>query len=1349
MPKRNKRKSSSKSNSSKKKCRQCPVTDCGFSGNAESVLHHMQASDVCCIHINKCLGCNYQSPWPENLQRHLSNSSNRLCQIKNHPDILNGPQPIAQYVNNAALGSQPTKTAQTSSSTNTRNPLLDLAATQSFVSTNYNLHLKPDNDYFSGEGDESKLEGKNDIVGTLLHEPTEVLMSVNASALGDMNPKELNTKNMHSSTMARTMGRWVNTITGPFSLDVGNKSTAQNSGHLKTNALFPSGLDSIFATKPAIGKKLLNDPSNPNKSLHVETSQNRELDFVTYPVYHHGERNLIPTENGFGNEVDLDDNSSGDNHEDHFGTFFTSDLDDDSRPNDNALQSDYDEGSELLSDRNNVEGETQDDDISVNSSTSCDESVVQHHGEDRGNPLDCRELVASLRQHNSSCNLRREYEVPIMDLFLRMRSSSVSQFNLICKFLHNWGMLDKTSNLRRDCVPRRDRFIKQLESIVYGNEFRKFKPTLTILRLSSGVNVPMTRFSFVHQFLNLVTDPSIFHEDNLLLDPDTLFEVPETHDIASDVNTGEWHSKASRFCNSDKREVLLPLAFFIDGLAIDNYGKLESEAVLCCPLWLKRKVRNRSSSWFVLGFLENLSRMNNGDRAYSTLSSRDKLQDYHDMLSFLFEEIASIQSQGGIRVTLPLKSNVQGTTGIDVVAVPHIQFIIGDCKGNDKLCGRLASHSVKMNGLCRDCLVKMEDADDVEHQCEFIKTETIENMTPEQLKEISFHDLDNNAFWNIDFGHDEDGIYGATPMEPLHNMQLGICTYIFTSMENRFTYTFHKQMDPYARIVSNLARCQSERSVPDLKPFNEGMVTSAKLTGKEKFARVFMLFLIFMQSEFIESVLPPRAKHPYYKKTPNVGNNGEEVITKEGLKVMALLFERTLCLHEWLNSENIPKEDVIPSGPADIAIEGYMELLKGNCYLTESTGLKTTKFHQLKHYPRYILKHGAPRNFDGAVLEHHAKEIVKNAAQRTQKFYKTLSYDISKRHYEERLVERAAMLQAWKTPNMEPAFHSLKNKDLFPKGHWKGTVYEHYLSRETGRTNGENEMETAERHENPTRDQRYHNLRNKRNWKGARYLIKRKSEEVVVRILGNDGNLVDNRNTITGNVGERIQYHETITLEWANNKKVMNSIVMFSNNLLGAIAKRLFHHPGNYGGRLHSDCRVVEGFCEHYDENGNLYRSHPQYSKSGEWHDWAFFEWPDYEEPIPAKILAFIDLTDSTIINSRENDDDIDYGPGTDNTNFPNQYLTNEKWCAVKAATSHKLQGDDPCLTDFHFDSSIASRIKFEEEIRFIPLSSLVGPAFVIENICHTENAGGQAALSDGTGIVVKPRSEWAKAFLQ
>ena len=87
----------------------------------------------------------------------------------------------------------------------------------------------------------------------------------------------------------------------------------------------------------------------------------------------------------------------------------------------------------------------------------------------------------------------------------------------------------------------------------------------------------------------------------------------------------------------------------------------------------------------------------------------DKAQDYYDMLSTLFQEIKQICDSGGIRLTLDFGP----TKRHDVIAIPVIHFIIGDCKGNELLYDRKSGHALNMNGLSRDCDIKSCDGDSI------------------------------------------------------------------------------------------------------------------------------------------------------------------------------------------------------------------------------------------------------------------------------------------------------------------------------------------------------------------------------------------------------------------------------------------------------------------------------------------------------------------------------------------------------------------------------------------------------------------------------------------------------------
>ena len=66
---------------------------------------------------------------------------------------------------------------------------------------------------------------------------------------------------------------------------------------------------------------------------------------------------------------------------------------------------------------------------------------------------------------------------------------------------------------------------------------------------------------------------------------------------------------------------------------MDKYGNINVEAVLTCCLWFNRKARNRSSTWWAQGFVEDQSLFSDQKSYVKT----DLVQDYHDMISPIFQ----------------------------------------------------------------------------------------------------------------------------------------------------------------------------------------------------------------------------------------------------------------------------------------------------------------------------------------------------------------------------------------------------------------------------------------------------------------------------------------------------------------------------------------------------------------------------------------------------------------------------------------------------------------------------------------------------------------------------------------
>ena len=185
--------------------------------------------------------------------------------------------------------------------------------------------------------------------------------------------------------------------------------------------------------------------------------------------------------------------------------------------------------------------------------------------------------------------------------------------------------------------------------------------------------------------------------------------------------------------------ILIPFCHFIDGLSVNKYGKLSVGAVVACCLWFNRKERNRSSSWWVHEFIEDQKLF----RDQNNYVRKEKPQDYHDMVAKIFEEMKYIRLSGGIKLTLDFGK--YGTQRFITITV--IQYIIGDCKVNNTLCGRNGGHSLGMEGLYRDCNIK---PDNRANTCiggpllyKYITKNNVEGKIKEYLDDMSFISIYN------------------------------------------------------------------------------------------------------------------------------------------------------------------------------------------------------------------------------------------------------------------------------------------------------------------------------------------------------------------------------------------------------------------------------------------------------------------------------------------------------------------------------------------------------------------------------------------------------------------------------
>ena len=97
------------------------------------------------------------------------------------------------------------------------------------------------------------------------------------------------------------------------------------------------------------------------------------------------------------------------------------------------------------------------------------------------------------------------------------------------------------------------------------------------------------------------------------------------------------------------------------------------------PTFFKQECRNKLKFARVLGYVPNLTLGKGGS---SVQTSTQKVQDEHNCLKHIFDQIATKYNDGGI------KTNVMGR---QVTLKVWIHLITGDTSGHNDLCGHMNS----------------------------------------------------------------------------------------------------------------------------------------------------------------------------------------------------------------------------------------------------------------------------------------------------------------------------------------------------------------------------------------------------------------------------------------------------------------------------------------------------------------------------------------------------------------------------------------------------------------------------------------------------------------------------------
>ena len=506
---------------------------------------------------------------------------------------------------------------------------------------------------------------------------------------------------------------------------------------------------------------------------------------------------------------------------------------------------------------------------------------------------------------------------------------------------------------------------------------------LTLPSSKAAVNIVWTDAKDV--ITSLLTDPRIKDSDYLFFEDDP-FAPPPDLNYVGDLNTGKAYLETyNKLITKPGKQVLLPTPLYVDGAVTGQFSDLPIAAVKIALGIFSRKARDNPHFWGTLGCMPPISKdKSRGLRLFIDSGHLDatravheaevneglldgkeahKAQDFHSMLAKVLESYINLQSTGFIWDLF-----YKGKLYKDIEFIPFVPFIKCDTDEADVLCGKYKSRGKNVANLCRYCTCPTDESDDPSANYPAKRSDKIQRLVDKKdlqaLKNMSQQCI-NNATYKLRFGlHNKCGVHGATPLEMLHAMLLGVFKYvrdIFFTQTGK-TSQVSAEIDALAKEMGHLLHRQSDRDKPKTT-FSNG-IRKGKLMAKEH-TGVLLCMLVVLRSAKGKQIVGRMRKY----------------FGQDKLDDWILLLETLLQWEEWMKSSIIMKKHVHRARHKHRCI---MHLIKIVAYRAEGMGLKLTKFHAILHIVDDILNFGVPMEVDTGSNEAGHKP-AKTAAKLTQK----------------------------------------------------------------------------------------------------------------------------------------------------------------------------------------------------------------------------------------------------------------------------------------------------------------------------------------------------------------------------
>jgi hypothetical protein len=328
------------------------------------------------------------------------------------------------------------------------------------------------------------------------------------------------------------------------------------------------------------------------------------------------------------------------------------------------------------------------------------------------------------------------------------------------------------------------------------------------------------------------------------------------------------------------QDFVLPIIIYVDKTGTDANQRHSLEPVLFTLGIFKRKIRNQTRAWRILGFVPDMEQKSSAVKAAARSGDSKGLstRNYHKCLRVVLQSFVDAQQESH-QVYLRIGNWVKCTQP----RLP-IAFISGDAKSGDMLCGRFGGHNTKR--MARACNVSMPECEDHLVQCEWVASSKFEEysaLASEKFDAEKFkllHGLQNtkvslstaekeakkamaeqrkkyskllhsysqhrhlSAFTGVDFGANLHGICGATPSDLMHAFLEGVLKYILGIIIHPMAPTSKRDLDFVIDAALGKFRSSEMYNFQLRSNYTHGFTNLTMLTADEWAGMAFTLLVI-------------------------------------------------------------------------------------------------------------------------------------------------------------------------------------------------------------------------------------------------------------------------------------------------------------------------------------------------------------------------------------------------------------------------------------------------------------------------------------------------------------------------